>query len=48
MSETDTRVSWCRLLRNGPPCPHLCADCKVADALLTDEERARLLRSDDE
>lgn len=40
-------VTWCRMLRVGPVCPNPCLDCKRADALLTDDDRARLLASVD-
>lgn len=36
-------ATWCRVLRTGPPCPHPCVDCNRANALLTDEERTRIL-----
>jgi hypothetical protein len=35
-------VTWCRTFMQ-PVCPHPCADCKRTDALLTDEQRERLL-----
>lgn len=40
-------VTWCRVLRTGPVCPHPCASCKQADAVLDDETRARLLAAAD-